>query len=57
MLPTSLSKIMIRFIGVLLEVIKEPADGFLIIVALLTFNDNLLQMRNVNRRENDERAS
>ena len=37
----NLTKIMISFTSVLIEVIKEPADGFLVVVVLLAFNDNL----------------
>jgi len=38
---TSLSKIMTGFISILPEVIEEPANGFLVIVALLAFDDDL----------------
>ena len=57
MLSTSFSKIMIRFTSVLLEVIKEPTDGFLVIVALLAFNDNLRPKCDVDRCGTNERVS
>lgn len=54
---TSLTKIIIMFINVLLEVIKGPAYGFLVIVALLAFKDNLRQNSNVNRCRNNEQLN
>jgi hypothetical protein len=38
---TSLSNIMTGFISILPEVIEEPANDFLVIVALLAFDDDL----------------
>jgi hypothetical protein len=40
-MSTGLSKITTGFFSILLEVIKEPAKGFLIILALLALDDDL----------------
>lgn len=42
---------MVGFISVLLEVVKEPANGFLVIVAFLAFNDNLREVNLVGNNE------
>ena len=52
-LSTILRKTMICFLSVLFEVIEEPADGFLVIIALLAFNDDLGDNFNHPRTEND----